>query len=714
MRSSLRPLLATSLVVIGSLLHLQCSRDDDPPARPVVDAETGFDVRPKATHCQPPAVPASLIEATRIFPSVTIREPVMLLRPSSTLPWYVLEQNGRVLRVPDGATAAEVVLDLSDVVDRPDTDAGMLGIAFSPQFAATGEVFVAYTAKSTTSLFTSVVSRFKSRDGGRTLDRSTEQTVLAIPRDEIYHHGGRLVFGPDGYLYVGMGDGSFGDPRQNAQNRDLLFGKILRIDVLAGRPYAIPSDNPFASGGGRPEIFALGFRNPWSFSFDESGALWVGDVGHEHWEEIDRVVKGGNYGWPLREGTHCFATDPCDVPPTEPPIYEYPHLDGFSVTGGLVYRGTRIPSLRGKYVFGDFVNGRISVLEDEGHGVVARELLASGLGLASFAEGPDHELYVVDYFGGGLYRLDLHDVLPAAPTSLAALGCLGPNDPARMAMGLIPYDVISPLWSDGFDKQRWVSIPDGTTIHVEPDGDWTLPPGSLLLKTFSHEGRRVETRMMVNDPTRGWLGHTFEWNEAQTDAVLLDEGKTKRVGDVDWQFPSRSQCFSCHTSVAGRTLGLENAQLNRDVVYPRTRRRANQLTTFSRAGLLDAPVDAALAPRLADPSADQAPLEDRARSYLHANCSFCHRPFGPGRGIADLRASATLADTGLLCNAPFAGDLGTNDGLLVAPGQPERSVVAARMLARGAGRMPPLGTARVDEEGAALLTRWIMSISSCD
>lgn len=682
----------------------------------IVDAEKGFDVRPQATKCQPPPVPATLLEATRLFPDVKFEHATVLVRPSVALPWYVLEESGRILRVHDDATRAEVFADLRDVVTEVDTESGLLGLAFSPNFAATGEVFVSYTAKSEKSLFRSIISRFKSRDGGLTLDRSTEQSVLVIERDEVHHHGGRIAFGPDGYFYVGVGDGSFGDPKQNAQNRELLLGKMLRIDVLGGTPYAIPKDNPFSNGGGLPEIYALGFRNPWSFSFDEAGTLWVADVGQLQWEEINHVVPGGNYGWPLREGTHCFLTDPCEVPGAIEPIFEYPHLEGFAVTGGFVYRGTRVPSLRGKYVFGDFITGQISALDrdPDGQGMIARPLVSIGFGLSSFAEGPDRELYVVDWEGGGMYRLDLHDVLPAAPTSLAALGCLSPNDPSRMAMGLIPYDVNSPLWSDGLDKQRWFSIPDGAVIHVEEEGHWDLPPGSLAMKTFSHGGRRVETRMLTRDPARGWIGHTFEWNDEQTDAVLLDEGKIKRVGDVDWQIPSRGQCITCHTSAAGRTLGFETSQLNRSVVYPRAARRSNQITTLALNGMLDVPLDAALSPRLADPADIEAPLEDRARAYLHANCSFCHRPFGPGRGIADLRASAKLADTGLLCSAPYAGDVNTTGGLLLAPGEPERSIVATRMQTRGAGRMPPLGSSKIDDEGAALLTRWIMSVSSCD
>jgi len=223
----------------------------------------------------------------------------------------------------------------------------------------------------------------------------------------LNHNGGQIAFGPDGLLYVGLGDGgSGGDPLGHAQDTSTLLGSILRIDVDRGTPYAVPPDNPFAAGGGRPEIFAWGLRNPWRWSFDrETGELWCGDVGQNRWEEVDRIRRGGNYGWNVREGAHCFASAECDSAGLIEPVAEYSHDEGCSITGGYVYRGATLPQISGAYVYGDFCSGRIWGLFSAGGGALAPRLLAeSGLQISSFAEDHDGELYVVDY-GGGIHRL---------------------------------------------------------------------------------------------------------------------------------------------------------------------------------------------------------------------------------------------------------------------------------------------------------------------
>ncbi|HZD53710.1 MAG TPA: PQQ-dependent sugar dehydrogenase, partial [Woeseiaceae bacterium] len=260
------------------------------------------------------------------------------------------------------------------------------------------------------------VSRFVV-DGNGNLDEASEEIVLRIPQPNTNHDGGNIVFGPDGFLYIGFGDGGgAGDPDENGQDTTTLLGTILRVDVDGGTPYAIPTDNPFASdtncvdGVGTadcPEIFAWGFRNPWRFSFDAgTGELWVGDVGQNTWEEIDRVELSGNYGWNDREGAHCFdpptgcSTDSID------PITEYGHDVGSSVTGGYVYRGADIPDLTGFYVFGDFGSGRIWVVSTESEQDTAPdELLDTPLGISSFAESNAGELYVLDFNAGTIHRI---------------------------------------------------------------------------------------------------------------------------------------------------------------------------------------------------------------------------------------------------------------------------------------------------------------------
>ena len=362
-----------------------------------------------------PVPDAVLVE--RVFPQLAFSSPVALVPEpaASGSRWFLLERAGVVRVFPDdpAATAAAVFVDIADRVDARG-EGGLLGLAFHPGFGDNGEVFLSYTAPGLGAgsdvELVSRVSRFRSADGGATLDPSTEEIVLSVDQPFTNHNGGQIAFGPDGYLYLGLGDGgSGGDPLGNGQDTGTLLGAFLRLDVEGGSPYAIPPDNPFAAGGGRPEIFAWGFRNPWRWSFDAAtGDLWCGDVGQSAWEEVDVVRRGENYGWNVREGAHCFLTPDCDATGLTDPLAEYPHVDGrCSVTGGYVYRGSAIPGLAGTYLYGDFCTGTVWGLPPGG---TPRILAESALPLSSFGQGADGEVYLLDLGGGGIYRLG-----PAAP-----------------------------------------------------------------------------------------------------------------------------------------------------------------------------------------------------------------------------------------------------------------------------------------------------------
>ncbi len=341
------------------------------------------------------------------FPGLRFAAPVALLQaPGADDRWYVVEQAGRVIAVDTGrgAARAAVFVDLRRRVEDGPAEAGLLGMAFHPDYQANGQVFISYTRGG--SPLISIISRFSlAGDGlaGDGLDPASERIVLDLDQPFGNHNGGGIAFGPDGYLYIGLGDGGAGgDPRGNGQNTRTLLGAMLRIDVDGGTPYAIPPDNPFARGGGRPEIFAWGLRNPWRFAFDRlTGALWVGDVGQAAWEEVNRIERGGNYGWNIREGAHPYRRGRA-VGPLIDPVAEYDHDQGCSITGGTVYRGERVPALRGLYVYGDYCSGRIWGLPADGR---PRRLLDSGLNISAFGEGNDGELYVLDHAGGGVYRL---------------------------------------------------------------------------------------------------------------------------------------------------------------------------------------------------------------------------------------------------------------------------------------------------------------------
>jgi len=323
---------------------------------------------------------------------------------------FVVEQSGRILVFDNdpGVTGADVFLDLRSRVDSSGSEKGLLGLAFHPQYGQRGLFYVNYANRTH-----SVIAEYKTNpDNPRQALIDSERILLTFAQPYANHNGGCLAFGPEGYLYIATGDGgSAGDPGRNAQNLANLLGKILRIDVdrTQGQlAYAIPADNPWAgnTSGFREEIYAYGLRNPWKFSFDGDGRLWVADVGQNAVEEINLVGKGLNYGWNIMEGSECYpASASCSSEGLELPVWEYRHPLGRSVTGGYVYSGTEIESLLGHYIYGDYVTGLIWALRVDGLDEPTNHLLLeSGLRISSFGVDADHELYVLD-LRGVIYRL---------------------------------------------------------------------------------------------------------------------------------------------------------------------------------------------------------------------------------------------------------------------------------------------------------------------
>jgi glucose/arabinose dehydrogenase len=320
---------------------------------------------------------------------------------------FVTEQRGviQAFIANQPEQGSQVFLDITDRVNSGGEE-GLLGLAFDPGYAENGRFYVYYSAANPRR---SVVSRFSLNQGNtRVADPQSEVIIMEIAQPFANHNGGQMVFGLDGYLYIGLGDGgSGGDPQRNGQNLGTLLGKILRIDVgdltPAGK-YKIPVDNPFVdTAGAKSEIWAYGLRNPWRFSFDrETGQLWCGDVGQNLWEEIDIITRGANYGWNIMEGFHCYSPAAgCDQSGLTLPIVEYAHSKGCSVTGGYVYRGDKIPALRGYYVYGDFCSGNIWALGYSRNTVTQNILLAeSGLSITSFGEDLAGNIYILSSQGG--------------------------------------------------------------------------------------------------------------------------------------------------------------------------------------------------------------------------------------------------------------------------------------------------------------------------
>jgi glucose/arabinose dehydrogenase len=328
---------------------------------------------------------------------------------------FVVEKAGVIKIVEGGSTLPTPFLDIADKVGT-DGERGMLSLAFHPSYETNRKFYVFYTRVSTGRL---VIAEYKASTGDPDVaDETTARTILTIAHPATNHNGGHLAFGRDGYLYISTGDGGgSGDPANNAQSKDSLLGKILRIDInrtSGSRAYARPASNPYVGKPGLNEIWSRGLRNPWRFSFDRlNGDLWIGDVGQQKWEEIDRSTKtngagkGKNFGWRVMEGFHCYRpSSGCNRDGKSMPLAEYSHSYGCSVTGGHVYRGTQSPTMRGYYVFGDFCSGRIWTLPRTADRPAAEtQVLDTDLMISSFGEDEGGEVYVVDYAGGAVYRL---------------------------------------------------------------------------------------------------------------------------------------------------------------------------------------------------------------------------------------------------------------------------------------------------------------------
>jgi glucose/arabinose dehydrogenase len=403
-------------VTVVALLLVACGT---PSLSPLPSASSSSVPTPTPSVSSLPSVAPSLPPLTSISleeVAIGLTDPIGVTNPGDGSGRLIVNERGGMIRVlaPDVSLRATDFVDLSDRIEAGG-EQGLLGVAFHPDFAANGRLFVHYSHRGDGA---TVISELTASADHSSASAASERIIFTLSQPFANHNGGEIAFGPDGYLYIGLGDGgSGGDPFGNGQNRQVLLGKILRIDVDAspapGKQYAIPDDNPYAPGGvepgaGLPEIWAYGLRNPWRFSFDRStGDLYIGDVGQNAWEEVDRqpASSGGgeNYGWNIYEATHCSAA--CDSTRVVLPIAEYGHGEGAcSITGGYVYRGTRQPAMVGTYLFSDYCTGTIWTLPPAGS-LAPVTLAASGLQVSSFGEGEDGEIYLVDLSGGGLYRV---------------------------------------------------------------------------------------------------------------------------------------------------------------------------------------------------------------------------------------------------------------------------------------------------------------------
>ena len=665
---------------------------------------------------------------TNAYPGLVFDRPIAVAAlPDGSDRLVVAEQQGRLVVFADdpGTTVATEFLDLRSRVQFGGEE-GLLGLAFHPDYASNGWLYVYYSAGSPRR---SVIARFSRAAGdANTIDPGSEVVLLEIPQPFSNHNAGCLQFGPDGMLYVASGDGGSGnDPFDNAQDLTTLLGKVLRLAPDG----SIPNDNPFAGGSGgggsgggqRGEIWAYGLRNPFRMAFDASGRLWVGDVGQGAFEEIDLVARGQNLGWPLYEGERSNK-NPTGVPASAftPPVWTYGRGDGVAVIGGQVYRGSAVPALVGAYVYADHGSGNVWALVYDGVQVLQDTLLANVPAPASFGEDNAGELLLC-CLDGRVRRLVASGAggggtATSMPTLLSATGVFASLATLTPVPGILEYGVNTELWADGAQKRRWLALPGPARMQPIGDGQLAFPVGTTLVKHFEFEVapgvvRRLETRLLLHQ-IDGWRGYTYRWNDAGTDAELVDAGGADATFAVampsdnelhTWRYPSRGECLQCHTAAAGRVLGVTLPQLNRSFVYPR--RTADQLGTWQFLGLFTTPIgDPATLPRFVAHDEPVAPLDDRVRCWLDVHCSMCHRPGGPAPVDLDLRyatAGADLRAFGVASVTPPPG----GSGVRITAGDHLASDLWLRVGQRGPFGMPPLGSAVVDDAFVLLLAQWI-------
>jgi uncharacterized repeat protein (TIGR03806 family) len=713
------------------------------------------------------------LEAVRAFPNLSFERPVeATYAHASDDRLFVVEQRGviYVFNNHEDVSEKQVFLDIRDVVSRDGNEEGLLGLAFHPNFDSNQEFFVYYSTRPRSS----ILARFKvSTENRNQADRQSEQQLLQIDQPYSNHNGGSIRFGPDGKLYIGLGDGGLADdPHVHAQNLATMLGSILRIDIdnqdeeLA---YAIPRDNPFVDrADARGEIWAYGLRNVWRMAFDKNtGELWAADVGQDRVEEINLIVKGGNYGWNIREGFQPF--DP-NVPhkPTDliDPLVEYSRQDGQSVTGGLVYRGSDLPAFQGAYFFGDYLSGNVWALRTEGGRVTKHRLVAeTGLEIAAFGEDAAGKMLLCA-FDGNLYKLqprdiDLEAVAAAFPKRLSDTGLFASVADNIPQEGLIPYELNLPFWSDYTVKDRYIALPEQGAIDFDEQAKWGFPVGTVFVKTFwMHmdrtnftEPKRLETRLLIRAP-HGWEPHTYIYNDEQTEAHLLDGSMIKPIevrthdGVITqpYYFPSRSDCFACHTAAEGFVLGMTTRQMNHTLEYRGD--EENQISMLDRLRVFQNSPERAVeeleafpkwpfgnfdrsrpsagnganrngdgsehANRQSGESENRLKLPDGdkdelARAWLEVNCAVCHRPEGIAPHSRDMRFHANPAEMRLVGEEPSQGQLGPPGTELIKPGAPNESELFLRMSRRGPRQMPPVSSKIVDPIGHAVIRDWIMN-----
>ena len=734
--------------------------------------------------------PPLALDLEPAFPALKFNDPMHVRWQEDLQRYFVCELGGRVwsFEHDEDVTTADLVIDLKESLKSfdPQRSSGVenvFSIVFDPDFANNRYVYACIILRSKTGKPLedgSRISRFKvTEEVPPRFDIESELPIITWLGGG--HNGCDLAFDNNGCLLISTGDAAEPSPPDRlATGQDIsdLLSSVLRIDVrgaTSDKPYKIPEDNPFRDvPGARPEVWAFGFRNPWRMSVDPvTSQLWLGDVGWEKWELIHRVERGGNYGWSVREGNELLQPNvPIGPAPIKPTRVMLSHADAASITGGFVYRGEKLHTIKGEYLFGDWITGRIwSVPLDDTS--PHREVASGQLRIIAFAPDRDGEPLVVNHLNGtNLFRLTENrqyaNQLRAAknfPRLLSQTGLFTDVRTHKFASGIRPFTINQPQWCDGAVAEHAIALPDMAQVTVTnepiPVGSIAMfntrlhyPPGTVLVRTLSmpdytadashhsrsndaneasdapaataerEAARRIETQLLHFDG-RLWHGTSYVWNQAQSDAELappdgLELTLSEETGQR-WRIHSRSECLQCHNPWPETTLAFTPEQMHQPAAGDESEWlklvREGYVVTQDRQRRPIDPERCVRRPLVSAHNRDAAPTVEssfaqRARSYLHANCAHCHQN-GAGTAV-DL--SLKINDDGKAMKAidvaPTKGNFGLLDSKLIAPGNAAGSTLVYRMASSSIGRMPHIGSNEVDFAGLALIADWIDGMST--
>ena len=673
----------------------------------------------------------------RVFAGVELTNPTNITWLPSANKWIANHAGSKIVMFdndPENAVA-EPLLDLTDVFGKP-VGTGYT-IKFHPDLENQPWCFVVFTQRGV--------------DKGHHLARLTvvDPTVPKVDPDSLEvmatwksdgHVGSSMQFGPDGMLYVSVGDGQPPYPPDGdgtGQDNSDLRASILRIDVNdppPGKTYRIPPDNPFVNQSNvRGEIWAFGFRNPWKIAFSpRTGDLLAADVGWEMREIIHRVDRGRIHGWSIMEGTQPVKQDQQPAIPITPPLFEHTHLDSRSISGGHFWQSDRLPELKDAYLYGDWMTGKVWALRSEGDRVLwQKELVDTPHRVISFMLDPSGDVLIVGY-DGTILRLHPNvqtEQQQPFPKRLSETGLFANVADQKAAVGVEEYQISAHHWADGTHSRQWIGLPGDAQLKLFKRADWKtgqtagrfeFPTDTVVAKTVSYfakqgdavEEQHLETQVLHKYGDE-WRAYNYVWNEDQTDAILqADEAVERSLNLVDptspggvrkqtWRHASRSECLLCHIWAAGTVHAFWPEQLNISILGE------NQLDRFRKLGFFSESV-AAPTP-LAAPHDQAAPLEARARSYLQMNCSTCHRKQGGGTANFNFNITNSLEDNNFVDEVPAQGKFGLPDARVFRSGAPYQSVMLYRMLKSGRGHMPQFGSNVIDRAGVQLIHDWIAS-----